>query len=181
MSRIARSAVKRWGGGVIGATLGVALLLPSAAGAASLHGVAGATSSAVAVGDGVIWWASTIHQTWFAAEGVDSTLSYLACARVGSGYLAAASNGSIWSSADGDGRSFLRRSRPATAALRSLAVVGSRLVAVGDGGIIYLSGDLTGASWTPESSPATATLRGVAWSGTSTRSPGRIGMSSGTR
>jgi photosystem II stability/assembly factor-like uncharacterized protein len=106
---------------------------------------------------------------WHPAAGVDSALVYTAVVKAGGRYLAIAEDGAAWSSADAEGKSFLRRATAASRPLRAIAQVGgAALVAVGDSGTIARCADLNGLTWTPLVSPVTAHLRGIAWNGVST-------------
>jgi photosystem II stability/assembly factor-like uncharacterized protein len=122
----------------------------------------------VVAGVGVLWWSTPAHLVWHPAAGVDSTLIYTAVVKAGGRYLAMAEDGSVWISADAEGKSFFRRATAAARPLRAIAQAGGGLVAVGDGGTIARCPDYTGALWTSLDSPVTAHLRGIACNGMST-------------
>ena len=146
----------------------------SAAGA--LRAVAGDAGTGVAAGAGVLWWSTPTHLVWHPALGVDSALTYTAVVKAGGRYLASAEDGSVWISADAEGKSFFRRATAAARPLRAIAqVTGPALVAVGDSGTIARCADLNGVIWTTLVSPVTAHLRGIAFNGMSAVAVGDSG------
>lgn len=135
---------------------------------AALHGVAGDASSGVAVGVGVVWWSVPTHLVWHPATGIDSALTYTSVVKAGGRYLATAADGSIWISAEAEGKSFARGAAAAPGPLRAIAEVGgAALVAVGDGGTITRCANLQGQAWTGLASPVSAHLHGIAYNGVS--------------
>ncbi|MBK8230086.1 MAG: hypothetical protein IT349_11305 [Candidatus Eisenbacteria bacterium] len=148
-------------------TIGI-LTCAAPATSAPLRGVAGKTGSAVAVGTSMILFSSNLQRSWFQASGFNPLLDYTAVAATPSGYVAVASNGSVWSATDPAGTGWIQRDTPSTRALRAVEVVGSRLVAVGDGGVIYRSANYDGTGWASQSSGVTSTLRALANNGTFT-------------
>jgi hypothetical protein len=166
-----RGAVVAAGVSATGATAG-GIAAPGTAAlgttAGALHGVAGDAGSGVAVGVGVLWWSVPTHRVWHPAAGADSALVYTAVVKTGGRYLAMAEDGSVWISADAEGKSFLRRATAASRPLRAVAQVGgAALVAVGDSGTIARCANLDGVTWTAPFSPVTTNLRGVAGNGVS--------------
>jgi len=144
------------------------LIGTTAANAAGLNGVAGTQTSAVAVGDGRILFSNNLHLSWFESTGANPAVDYTAVTSTPSGYVAVASNGSVWTSSAPTGTAFSVRDTPSARALRAIRVVGSRLLAVGDNGTILRSNGLDGSGWVSQATTVTATLRAIATNATTT-------------
>ncbi len=134
----------------------------SVASAAALNAVAGNIGSAVAVGDGRIIFSNNLHLAWFPAAGSEPTVNYTGVAVTPSGYVAVASDGSVWTSTNPTGAGFILRQTPTTHGLRAIETIGSRLLAVGDDGVILRSSSLEGTGWVAQSSGVSASLRAIA-------------------
>jgi len=144
-----------------------------------LYGVAGDTHSAVACGEGVIFYSSTVHQNWWKAAGLDTTLAYYCVLEVpqSNQYLVGASDGSIWRSTNAVGSNFVMAAQAGNGAIRALAPIsGGGLLAVGDHGQILRCADENAIVWDQLDSPVSQNLYAVANNGVSSVAVGDNGI-----